>query len=103
MNISEALKMTEMLLKEDIPTFEVGSFVFNTYRKSFGKIKSIEDGNYVVEHFKTKFGALDSGTETVPVKALRDGHTIIAKEIQTLERKIEDQRNIEAYIVDIEV
>ena len=83
-------------LHEATEAFQVGDFVYDRsgIEPGFGLIEEINGDTATVFLYRTKYGALAKGRRTTPVKYLTDGNTVIDKEIASLERKIQTQKNI---------
>jgi len=88
-------------LSEEQTTFNVGDFVYDRsgIEPGFGLIEEINGDTATVFIYRTKYGALSKGRRTTPVKYLTDGNTVIDKEIASLERKIQIQKDIKNEIV----
>lgn len=88
-------------LSEEKTTFNVGDFVYDIsgIEPGFGLIEEINGDTATVFLYRTKYGALAKGRRTTPVKYLTDGNTVIDKEIASLERKIQTQKNIKNEII----
>ena len=88
-------------VNEEKTTFEVGDFVYDRsgIEPGFGSIEEINGDTATVFIYRTKYGSLSKGRRTIPVKYLKDGNTVIDKEIASLERKIQIQKDIRNEII----
>lgn len=91
-------------VNEEKTEFHVGDFVYDgtsAFDKGFGLIEEINGDTAQVRIYRTKYGALSGAVQSTELKNLKDGNAVIEQEIQSLERKIQTQKNIRDQIMAI--